>query len=35
MLIPRGDSEIEDGFLYGEGYVPGGSFTDWRVGDIR
>lgn len=29
VLIPRGDSEVEDGFLYGEGYVPGGSFTDW------
>lgn len=29
VLIPRGDSEVEDGFLYGEGFVPGGSFTDW------
>lgn len=34
VLIPRGDSEIEDGFLYGEGYVPGGSFTDWRESGI-
>ncbi|MRX81644.1 hypothetical protein [Eggerthella guodeyinii] len=34
VLIPRGDSEIEDGFLCGEGYVPGGSFTDWRESGI-